>query len=95
MDVFAELLPASHLIKTETTAKDKQQQSQYQKAKAIYQQVESEKTNLTKTKPASWDDIDRRSGIDRRLTKQNRGKWLESRAEKDRRQLAEAIFVKI
>jgi len=94
MDVLADLLPPSHVIKSETAAKDRQQR-QYKKATQLYAvnaPVAAEEEVKTSE---DWDQIERRSGSDRRLQNENRGRWLDSRAEKDRRQLSRALFVKI
>lgn len=98
MDVLAELLPPSYLIKPETTAKDrKQKNKQYRQVKRSYADVELSGTSevLNIKRASNWDDVERRSGKDRREQMECRGRWLESREEKDRRQVAKAIQIKI
>ena len=96
MDVLAELLPSAHLVKSETTAKDrKQKQKQFKKIEKLYRDdnaLAKDKVGLT---ASSWDFEERRSGEDRRLLKKKRGRWLDTREPKDRRQQAQGIFVKI
>lgn len=98
MDVLAELLPASYLVKAENTAKDrKQKNKQYRQMKHSYNDTtSSESSDRVDFKRASnWDDVERRSGKDRREQMECRGRWLESRDEKDRRQISKAIVLKI
>ncbi|XQW86229.1 hypothetical protein ACOYR1_05740 [Thalassotalea piscium] len=98
MDVFAELLPSSNLVKAESTAKDrKQKPKNLRKIEKLYRQSpesdkEKGKVGVSST---SWDHEDRRSGEDRRLQSKNRGRWLDSREAKDRRKQSQGIFVKI
>ncbi|GHE77187.1 hypothetical protein [Thalassotalea profundi] len=96
MDVFAELLPSAHLVKSENTAKDrKQKPKHFRKIENLYRddaEPKQEKVGVTST---TWDEKDRRSGEDRRLQKKNRGRFLDSRESKDRRQQSKGIFVKI
>lgn len=98
MEFLAELLPPSYLVKTENTSKDKNQKSkQYRKMNNAYRSTHSDPNEqLVGVKTMSdWDEVERRSGRDRREDMKCRGRWLESRAEKDRRQLAKAIQIKI
>lgn len=99
MDVLAELLPPSYLNKTENAAKDRKQQPQSrQSAKALKAFAEQETDVAIQHLPEnneSWQGEERRSGDDRRQQEKARGRWLESRAEKDRRQVRQAIQIKI
>lgn len=98
MDVFTELLPASLLVKPEQTAGDRKQKSKgrYKNLSKAYAQNANEQQTLpVGVTTLNWDNVERRSGADRREHDKCRGRWLESRAEKDRRQLSKAIFVKI
>jgi len=94
MEVLADLLPPSHVIKSENAAKDRQQKH-YKKAKHLYAYSGSAAVKESVNACDTWDQVERRSGEDRRLQKESRGRWLDSRAEKDRRQLSQALFVKI
>lgn len=98
MDVLAELLPPSYLVKPENTAKDrKQKHQQYRKIKHSYVEGFSDETQSQTAiaKASNWDEVERRSGKDRREQMECRGRWLESRAEKDRRQQSKGIQIKI
>ncbi len=98
MDVLAELLPPSYLVKSENTAKDRKQKNrsnrQLSYAYASVAEDESD-SSLAVKEVSNWDDVERRSGKDRRAQMEARGRWLESRAEKDRRQKSKAIQIKI
>jgi len=98
MDVLAELLPPSYLVKSENAAKDKKHKgNKYNSrkhsytAEAVSLAIEENRTIDSQ----HWDQVERRSGKDRREGEYCRGRWLESRAEKDRRQLSKAIQITI
>jgi hypothetical protein len=98
MDVFPELLQPSNRVRTESTAKDRKQnsKSKYKSSKSYARNLPEENINNAQfRKISNWDDVERRSGKDRREQMECRGRWLESRAEKDRRQIAKAIKFKI
>ncbi len=98
MDVLAELLPASYLVKLENTSKDSQHKNNpYQKYANPANEDVGQADESVKTKQASsnWGANDRRTGTDRRKQLAKRGRWLESRDRKDRRQQTEGLFVKI
>ncbi len=99
MDVLAELLPPSYLVKSENTAKDKKQNAKYtHRNKGGYQALtdtDEQAVSVNVRQASNWDQVERRSGRDRREYLESRGRWLESRAEKDRRQLSKAIQIKI
>ena len=96
MDIFADLLPSAHTVKAESTAKDrKQKPKQLRKIEKLYREnidVVEEKVGVASS---NWEHDERRSGEDRRLQKKNRGRWLDTREPKDRRQQSQALFVKI
>lgn len=87
MDVLAELLPPSYLVKSETTAKDRQpEQHDPQKEQSSEENNEAPEQQQKKNKTAKKAYfVERRSGEDRRLHQKNRGRWLDSRLNKDRR----------
>ena len=95
MDFIDDLLPTAYAVRAEVLAKDKRQQ---QKSKPL-KQYHTVNRDVEETKRAkiqsTWDQEERRSGEDRRQKQLNRGRFLESRAEKDRRQQANALFLKI
>lgn len=98
MDLLAELLPPTYQVKAENTAKDRKQKgNQYRSAKKAYLAEQSQQSSsvVNFKQVSNWNEVERRSGRDRREYMENRGRWLESRAEKDRRQLAKAIQIKI
>ncbi|MEW6991363.1 hypothetical protein AADZ91_11805 [Colwelliaceae bacterium 6441] len=97
MDVFTELLKPSNNFKAENTAKDRKQKSKKYTNKKydVKDSFDDKVLNLSSRKISNWDEVERRSGRDRREQMEGRGRWLESRAEKDRRQLAKAIQLKI
>lgn len=98
MDLLAELLPPSYQVKAENTAKDRKQKGkQYRSARKAYSNENSLQaaSSVNFKQVSNWDAVERRSGRDRREYMESRGRWLESRAEKDRRQLAKAIQIKI
>jgi len=96
MDVIAELLPSVNLVKSEKATKDRQHsKNRYKQMKATYLNTEDDNRIVVGTVSETWNEIERRMGGDRREDERCRGRWLESRAEKDRRQLSKAIFVKI
>lgn len=98
MDLFTELLIPSNSFKAENTAKDRKHngQNKYKNTgKYRNDSAEPETGNSAIRKVSNWDDVERRSGKDRREQMEGRGRWLESRAEKDRRQIAKAIQFKI
>ncbi len=95
MDVLAELLPPSYLVKAENTAKDKKQNSKHSRQQLNQGEQAIAAEDLDVQSAVNWDHVDRRSGEDRRQNSKCRGRWLESRAEKDRRQQAKAIAIKI
>ncbi|WP_448547775.1 hypothetical protein [Thalassotalea fusca] len=95
MDFIDDLLPAAYAMRSEVLAKDKRQQPKANKRKQ-YKSVNQDVVETTTARQKdSWDSEERRSGEDRRQKKLNRGRFLESREEKDRRQLANALFLKI
>ncbi len=96
MDVLTELLPPSHLIKSENSSKDNNKKNkQYRKV----QQSNVSDNNGKKIARSSlresstWDKVERRSGKDRREQVKCRGRWLESRSAKDCRQIAQSIQI--
>ncbi|MDT0602599.1 hypothetical protein [Thalassotalea castellviae] len=98
MDLFTELLKPSNSFKTENTAKDRKQnaQNKYKNTIKFRQEVtDSANENTAVRKVSNWDEVERRSGKDRREQMEGRGRWLESRAEKDRRQIAKSIVLKV
>ncbi|WP_286272001.1 hypothetical protein [Thalassotalea hakodatensis] len=85
MDVLADLLPPSYLVKSETTAKDRQpEQHEPQEEQSSEENNEAQPQKKKKASKKAY-FVERRSGEDRRLHQKNRGRWLDSRLNKDRR----------
>ena len=96
MDVLAELLPPAYLIKSENAEKDRKQKTRHYRQKKLQTPDElSGKEPIQMAQISNWDDVERRSGKDRREQMEGRGRWLESREAKDRRQIAKRIQIKI
>ncbi|MDO6428029.1 hypothetical protein Q4489_13495 [Thalassotalea sp. 1_MG-2023] len=96
MDVLADLLPPSYLVKSETTAKDRQPEQQNpqdeQSSEENNEATHQEKKKKTRKKAYF---VERRSGEDRRLHQKNRGRWLDSRLNKDRRKANTKTAIKL
>ncbi|WP_206484393.1 hypothetical protein [Thalassotalea sp. G2M2-11] len=99
MDVLTELLPPSYKVKSENTAKDKKQRGKQQRSNAkAYRNDALPDEGLPEVairQAENWQQVERRSGKDRREHMESRGRWFESRDKKDRRQLSHAIEIKI
>ena len=97
MDKLTTYLPLPVHLKTEKSAEDLKQHKKnyYQKLTYRFEQV-SDKDDVTdQVKASNWDQVERRSGNERRSKEKQRGKWLDSRIQKDRRQSQQSICVKI
>ena len=99
MKYISELAYASHIAQTNRTARDKKQKNKYQQSELLVNDLMDEFDEKTQNliddiNASCWDGEDRRVGNDRRETSLNRGRYLESRAKKDRRYSAE-LYVKI
>ncbi|WP_286233024.1 hypothetical protein [Thalassotalea sediminis] len=84
MDVLADILPPSYLVKSETTAKDRQPDQQEKQSSQEEGKDNTEQKQEKKTPKKAY-FVERRSGKDRRLQQKNRGRWLDSRLSEDRR----------
>ena len=91
MNFINEFLPEVRRVQMENASRDKKQ-----KNSARYQQFEQSKEqdeeNTMNVEEIIWADIERRSGEDRRQQHSERGKWLESRHNKDRRKQDQLYF---
>lgn len=87
MDVIADLLPSNYLTKADNTSKDKKNKHQVKQKnkKQAAQQTEPNQDVQIQEQACEWDQIERRSGDDRRQQRKNRGRWLDSRTSPDRR----------
>jgi len=89
MESVQRVLPSVNIISSEKSAKDTQHKNQDKYKPLQVVTNENEQLALTDTKTVSQNsdtvEIDRRTGADRRLSAKKRGRWLESRTQKDRR----------
>lgn len=93
MDVIPELLTSVLVPKTESTANNSKQKQKHYKQQKLTKKNDSADENsadenqvkLVK-KRSNWVEKDRRSTNDRRKQVAKRGRWLESRNTKDRRE---------
>ncbi|ASP48671.1 hypothetical protein [Cognaticolwellia beringensis] len=93
MEVLIDLLPASYTAKAEPSAKDsRQKQARAHDKKKPNLTPEHDEAEISEQKEV---ENERRTGDDRREQTLNRGRWLESRDRKDRRENESAICVKI
>lgn len=96
MDVFVNLLPPSYLVNLESSPKDRKQKEKQYRQSIKVEEVDDKDLSQNHIKSTSnWNELERRSGEDRREQRKCRGRWLESREEKNRRQLAAAIQIKV
>ena len=96
MDVLIKLLSPSHSVKPEDSSKDRKGKAQQYRQLTNVKDFEGEAITQGITKDtSSWNEVERRSGKDRRDESKCRGRWLESREEKNRRELAKAIQIQI
>lgn len=96
MDIFVNLLPPSYLVKLENSSKDRKQKEQKYCQFTKVTEVDDKARSQAYIKDTSnGNELDRRSGIERRDQSKCRGRWLESREAKNRRELAKAIQIKI
>jgi hypothetical protein len=96
MDVFVNLLPPSYLVNLENSPKDRKQKEKQNHQSSKVDEVDDKDPSQSPIKSTSnWNELDRRSGTDRRDQNKCRGRWLESREEKNRRELKKAIQIKV
>ncbi len=97
MDKLTTYLPLPVHLKTEQLAEDRKQKNKgyYKTLSYHFAQEEVSDDVITDAVPLNWDHVERRCGDERRSQEKQRGKWLDSRAEKDRRQSSPSISVKI
>lgn len=104
MNYISELAYASHIAQTSKSARDRRQKNQYQQSELLTSDDDNDlgseqsilvaDMNATIWQGEKWQGENRRIGNDRREVNLNRGRYLESRAIKDRRYNAE-LYVKI
>ena len=91
MKYINDLAYASQIVQAKHSAKDKRQKNKYRQTVLLSQDTEEE-ADLTSEGDNSTDDLpiieaenDRRKGEERRKEQQNRGRYVESRLQKNRR----------
>lgn len=95
MNTVQGVVPFINDLLTEKPAKDAQSKNQAKYKKFEKFAGTASDTDKVTQKPATKvTGKERRSGGDRRLSKKNRGRWLESRDRNNRRK-TDAVFVKI
>jgi len=96
MKYINDLAYANLLAQTKHLAKDKKQKNKYRQTVLLEnnQGAENVSKKLYETLNALWEGDDRRTGKDRRESQQERGRYVESRLNKNRRYKAE-LSVKV
>ncbi|MCJ8320781.1 MAG: hypothetical protein MJK12_14175 [Colwellia sp.] len=91
MEAVQRVLPSVNIISSEKSAKDPQhkKQAKYKTLQFLDNKYENEQIASTDINTLSQTndsvELERRIGVDRRLSAITRGRWLESRNKKDRR----------
>jgi len=90
MDLLQRVLPSTNLISSEKSAKDTKhkkhsRQISWQVINNVDEPIETVIPEVASFSPEQTKD-ERRTSSDRRLSAKKRGRWLESRNKKDRRQ---------
>jgi len=96
MKYINDLAYANLVAQTKHLAKDKKQKNKYRQTALLEnnQGAEDVSKKLYETLNALWEGDDRRTGDDRRESQQERGRYVESRLNKNRRYKAE-LSVKV
>lgn len=97
MDVVQRVLPSPNVISSEKLAKDtKREKHSRQNKWQVDNKIETIDTVKSEVSSCSADDLktERRTSNDRRLSAKKRGRWLDSRNNKNRRKPNE-ISVKV
>ncbi len=91
MKYINELSYATHIAQAKHLAKDKNQKNKYRQTMLLDSDQNSDLVSeeLRDTFNTTNEEDDRRDGSDRRLSQQERGRYIESRLKKNRRYQAE------
>lgn len=91
MKYINDLAYSNLIAQTKHLAKDKKQKNKYRQTVLLEDTKDSEKVSkkLFDTLNALWEGAERRNGDDRRESRQERGRYVESRLNKNRRYKAE------
>ena len=91
MSFIPEVTPSLRIVKQDKTEKDKKQRKFYPESEFSNKKIarSSESLNVNNIETIESDDVmlNRRKGDERRTSSIKRGKWLESRVKKDRRDI--------
>jgi hypothetical protein len=89
------LIYLSHIRKTKQVAKDKKQANKYYQTALLKDDQCSDEVSeeVLENVPLIEKENNRRTGSERRKTQQNRGRYFESRLEKNRRYKKEVFIV--
>ena len=87
MKYINDLSYSSHVAQTKHIAKDKKQKNKYRQIALLEDDTSEEDLSAEQQEitPEINEDNERRTGEDRRKNQENRGRYVESRLEKNRR----------
>ena len=87
MKYINELVYVNQIAQAKHLAKDKKQKNKYRQVALLNndQNINDTTTDQRESLPSEWAEDDRRTGEDRRKDHQERGRYVESRLEKNRR----------
>lgn len=99
MEITPELLVSALVPKAESTGNNKKKKNEHYKNENVSSTSNKDDNDESKAKlvekRSNWVEKDRRSTNDRRKKMAKRGRWLESRNTKDRRQSDKKISITI
>ncbi|MGV2872266.1 hypothetical protein [Colwellia sp. E150_009] len=95
MKYINDLTYLSHIAQTEQLVKDKKQKNKYRQTVLLNDESSSEEKpeELAEAAPVIEKESERRTGRDRRKENQERGRYIESRQNKNRRHQKELRII--
>ena len=95
MKYINDLAYSNHIAQTKNLAKDKRQKNKYRQTALVKKDQNSDNASEEQVQSlmAVEKEDDRRNGDDRRITQQDRGRYVESRLKKNRRYKKEFSLV--
>tara|TARA_R110001583_G_scaffold54567_1_gene166852 strand:+ start:4513 stop:4803 length:291 start_codon:yes stop_codon:yes gene_type:complete len=95
MKYINDLTYLSHIVQTKQAAKDKKQKNKYRQITLLTDDQCSKEVSeeVLEDLPIIEEENERRAGDDRRKIQQNRGRYIESRLNKNRRYKKEVFLV--
>jgi hypothetical protein len=98
MNYINDLAYASHVAQAKKLAKDKKQKNKYQQVALLKNSTSEHDTTsdpevLQEDLPSIAEEDDRRTGQDRRKNQEKRGRYVESRLQKNRRYKKEVSLI--